>query len=233
MISFFTWCYNRLPQLRQVLPVNLERADLMTQFVLLDPGSTDGLAEYAAGITDPRFRYVYSPQPLHFARLYNLAASYCLGRYLVCLDADNAIGPDFCRAVRKHCTANSFLHAWDHDWSSGTYGRVAMLAEIFRALGGYDESLGPCGAQDTDLINRAIATGMLRHLTKNPDIVGHAIPNTKAEKVAALGLTAADYTRINAANHRQSGAAIAAGRLIANQHEDASFRDAITKEACP
>jgi glycosyltransferase involved in cell wall biosynthesis len=218
VISFFTWCFNRLPQLRQVLPVNLDRADLLTQFVLLDPGSTDGLAEYAAGITDPRFRYVYSPQPqIHFARLYNLAASYCLGRYLVCLDADNAIGPDFCRAVRKHCTAGSFLHAWDHAWASGTYGRVAMLAETFRALGGYDESLGPCGAQDSDLIARAKASGLLLHVTKDPAIVGHAIANTKAEKVAALQLTAADYARINAANHRQSRAAVAAGRLIANQ----------------
>jgi len=220
MISFCTWILDRLQQFREVLPLNLARtAGINCEFVILDIGSTDGLGRYLRGWSDQRIRYVREPWATadrHFARLYNASHSMARGNLLVALDADNAIGEKYCTAVHQWCTDHSFLWAWSGDWTSGTVGRVAFQRDVFWGLGGYDESLGPVGYQDIDLMNRARASGLRRRLIQDPDVVGHAIPNSRAETANCLGLSEQLYRRINSENAAHSRDNIAAGRLIAN-----------------
>jgi glycosyltransferase involved in cell wall biosynthesis len=219
MISFFTWIHNRTHQFRDVLPLNLERADRDCEFAILDIASDDGLIEFIQPFAaDPRITYRRDEEvgEIHFAKLYNRAAALCRGDILVCLDADNVIGPEFCLAALEWCTERSFMWASDFDWGGGTIGRVGMAASVFWQLGGYDESLGPVGYQDIDLIQRAKAFGLrCRHL-RDPEIVGHAIRNTKSDTVKAMGMTKEDYLHTNSRNQAISKANIAAGRLVAN-----------------
>lgn len=204
-----------------MLPHNLATTDHVDcEFILLDAGSSDGVKQYVELIEDSRLRYVYRPiqqQEVHFAKLYNEAASLAKGEILVTLDADNAIGPDFCDAATEWATDHSFLWAWDGDLTSGTVGRVAFAKSKFWELGGYDERLGPAGYQDLDLINRAQAYGLRRRLLQDQDVVGYAVRNTRADKANGIGLTEAEYQRINILNSAQSRRNIKSGRLVANK----------------
>lgn len=219
-ISFCTWILNRLAQFREVLPINLARTvGHDVEFVVLDVGSRDGLGDYVHSVQDPRVRYVraaWDLPRLHFARLYNAVHRLATGDVLVTLDADNAIGPEFCTEIARSVSGQCFVWATDGDWGGGTIGRVAFDRDAFWQLGGYDESLGPIGYQDVDLMERAKAAGLQMRYFGRPAVVGHAIRNTKADTASGLGMTAEEYHRVNLANRLASKANIAAGRLVAN-----------------
>jgi hypothetical protein len=156
--------------------------------------------------------------PLHFARCYNLAFSVATGEILVCLDADNVIGPGFLDFVSPAIAADptAFIHAWTGgDWLDGTAGRMAFHRDLFGRLGGYDEDLDSCGFQDLDLRDRAEAMGSPIVLSTDPAIVGHAFRHPDTARFAYLEPDF-NYSFSNSANHARSQANIAAGRLVAN-----------------
>ncbi len=220
MISFFTWIYNRVHQFREVFNINLEYADADCEFVILDLSSTDGFSEFIKPIliTDERVRCYTEPFcDLHFVALYNRVARYCQGDILCCLDADNFIGKNFCDYARQWCNNKNFLWASDFNTRSGTYGRIAFQTDIFWKLGGYDESLGPVGYQDVDLIKRAKSYGLRCRHCEVIDVVGGAIPNSKSDTVENMNLTVDNYMKSNITARQISKRNIIKGKLIANK----------------
>lgn len=220
LISLCTWVRD-WPPLRQTLPRNLATiAGHDAEICVTDLGSIDGtrrwLGTLAARNAQLRW-FAHRMDRLHFARAYNLAFSFGRGAIVCCLDADNIIGPrwlDFCAETIRD-NPRAFIHGFLGDWLDGTAGRMAMHRDLFAALGGYDESLGPCGFQDLDLRNRAQALGATYVLTQDPEIVGTAIRTER--KKALQHLPGVDYGWTNSSNAALSAANIAAGRLRANQ----------------
>lgn len=218
-ISLCTWCRD-WPPLRAAVAHNLPLlAGWDVEWCITDFGSTDGTREFLAEISaaQPQLRLFRSRRrQLHFARCYNEAFSHATGQIVVCLDADNLLGPKFLETVHERITANplAFVHTWSGDWLDGTCGRMAMHAETFAALGGYDEQLGPIGHQDIDLRDRAAAAGYPTVTINDPQVVGSAIFTRDPEKLQHL--PGVNYQRENQANVQISQRNLAEKRLRAN-----------------
>ncbi len=220
-ISFYTWIHNRHFQFSRVFKLNLRRArEYDCQFVVLDVGSTDDLPKFMRRFSDDAnvvYKRITRPHKLWFSRLYNEAARLCDGRILAALDADNRIGPDYCKTLLDVCKPGRFLWGFSGTFGDGTAGRNAMWAEDFWTLGGYDEEIGPASAHDIDLVERAKAYGFECVHCQDPKIIGDAIPNKRALSIKHTTLKDEKaWCVANAKGSRQSRANIAAGKLIAN-----------------
>jgi GT2 family glycosyltransferase len=220
MISLCTWCRD-WPPLRETVPLNLALiAGRDVEWCITDLGSTDGTWEFLAAeaAANPQLQLFHeSLEPLHFARAYNLAFGWAAGEILVCLDADNVIGPRFLDVVAKQIAANprAFVHTWSGNWTDGTCGRMAMHRDVFAAIGGYDESLGVIGHQDIDLRDRAAAAGYPTVTINEPDVVGYAFLTRDEEKLQHL--PGVDYRQVNSANVAISQGKLANKQWRANQ----------------
>jgi hypothetical protein len=221
-ISFCTTCANRLYQLRQTFDANIEviRRDPATEWILLNYNSGDGLHEFMLErlpVLPVRFNYVreQSGRAWHLSVAKNIAHRLASGSVLINLDCDNFIG-DAVEIVRQQCSRGAqVVHLWSGNWGDGTCGRIAILREIFYALGGYDESFYPMGYQDRDLLNRAAALGST--MTHCPCPPAMAIRNDKQEAIrycTSSGMSWEDYME---SNKKKSEANITARRLAANR----------------
>ena len=75
-----------------------ESGDFTWEIVLVDNASTDGTPDYVRKNLEPRFpnlRYIYSEENLGFAGGNNLGAREARGEYILFLNNDTAISPDF------------------------------------------------------------------------------------------------------------------------------------------
>lgn len=220
MISFCTWIKDRLWQYKQVIEINIERASgYDSEFILLNCGSKDGLVEWLneTGLIDKIKYYYYDTSEIHFSKLKNKSHSYAIGDILVCLDADNIIGEEYCQSLTQSIltTKESIFHGWTGDWSDGTTGRLAYHKDVFYSLGGYDEDLLPCGFQDLDLRDRAKEYGYKINTITNRKISGSSILNSIEEKMKFLGIEK-EWTNMNTKNRKVSIKNIQEKRLIAN-----------------
>lgn len=76
----------------------VEDAGFTWEIVLVDNASTDGTKEYVREVLSPRFpdlRYIYSEQNTGFAGGNNLGAREARGEYILFLNNDTSISPDF------------------------------------------------------------------------------------------------------------------------------------------
>ncbi len=180
MISFCTWIKNRFHQFSQVWELNLSHMNPNDEWVIVDAGSNDGFESWVP--SDSRIRIIRHPMhPLNFSALYNISHRAGSHPILVNLDADNYLGPKFCDWAEEIHYQERMGHAWSNVWEDGTYGRIMIPSTTFQRIGGYDEDLSPCGFQDTDLIKRAVATGIRCVTCNDPDVYGGAIPNTRED----------------------------------------------------
>ena len=108
--------------------------------------------------------------------------------FLVNLDVDNIIGPDFMEALIKEVINLRPESAVQGQGKvPGTTGRVCLWEHDFLRLGGYDEDMLPMGYHDIDLMRRCQkAGGSVTSLPKGA--VGTSVPNNLSDKVAAFGI---------------------------------------------
>ncbi len=225
-ISFCTACMNRLYQLKETLPRNLETiADVPdVELVVLNYNSADGMHEWISetyGLDQARFpQLTYARQSsatrFHASKAKNLAHKIASGDVLVNLDADNFVGRSIEILREKFLSGNAdVVHLWSGVWGDGTYGRIAMRRSAFHELGGYDETFFPVGHQDCDLLMRACARG-LRYVSAPAGPPG-ALPNTKADttKNCRIGVS---YDAMQMANYNLSQENLKHGRLRANPY---------------
>lgn len=154
---------NRLHQLKQTLPKNLEwnrRHKDIVEFVLADIGPTDGLLRWALehfyqDISCGYLKIVkVEASSWHASWAKNTSHAAASSPLLVNLDGDVMMGPQagvkLIRAFR-HQRGQAISHLAN---GRGTYGCIAYPAEMFWGVGGYNQALHPMGGQDVDLLAR-------------------------------------------------------------------------------
>jgi hypothetical protein len=205
-LSLCTTCMGRAHHLRQTLPRNL--ADCVdwsrpqaVEFVVLDYSSPDGLAEWIT--TDRRLRPYLDAGILRFARsdghthfrhshAKNMVHSLAGGDFICNLDADNFTGRGFadflrsvfCRRPNAVVATNRFDRRLNAEAYKGSMGRIALSAENFAMLGGYDESARFRGwsGEDTDLLIRAIRWRLRPVMIRNRRYL-EVVPHSDLERI--------------------------------------------------
>ena len=211
-VSYCTTCKGRLHHLMETLPANLkaEENNPDIEFVILDYGSDDGLAEwiernFMKEIKSGRLIYARTEaEDFQVSHAKNMAHRLATGNILCNLDADNRIVPNFSRWLQQKAKAHSELfissvpvHAFSHvlgkmdrkylgKHSFTTHpgditGRMSVSKDLFEKLGGYDESINS-RRQDIDFAERARSSGATI-IVLPQHLRGSAIPHSDEERV--------------------------------------------------
>lgn len=196
-ISFCISCRNRLWQIKDTLAHNLNTVSNNHELVLVDYGSTDGLREWVWSnfkkeIASKQlifFRVLKAP-PWSSPKAKNLAHRLANGDYLFNLDCDNYITESDLMMIEKAAKLNLPVQQFAGDFDDGTYGRIGLPKILFYKLGGYDESLLPMGAQDTDILNRILQSGSKLGKIPNPNKM--PITNSIQDKVSEVTNSSSD-----------------------------------------
>lgn len=174
-ISVCTTCMNRLADIRRTLPQNLEdNADYgPAEFVLLDYGSTDGLAEWVRRdmgryVETGRLMYYRTEQPL-FRPCHSRNVSFRLaaGEVVTNVDADNFMHPGFLTRLNQCAAAGDRLLIVSRSFLRPDTNRVHLRGRfaLHRAdltdLGGFDEDLdGSYSHEDVSFAIRGLLAGL-------------------------------------------------------------------------
>lgn len=226
-ISFCITCKNRFHQIVKTLPDNLQnnrRSSDEVEFVLVDLGSRDGLKDWVLNqFSDElksgylKFFHTEQMKAWDCSIAKNTAHGYATGKILVNLDCDNFTGPDGAKFVidcfNSHA-CNIILHQFSGDKDDGSYGRISLLKEHFKLLGGYDESFNPMGYQDADLILRARELGLF-YILEPQILFNKAIKNSKSDSIC-LTSSKKDYVTMCSENKSISERNLLLGKIIAN-----------------
>jgi len=169
-ISLCTTCMNRLVDLKQTMPKNIEdNADYPNvEFVLLDYNSSDGLGDWVKKemgdhLESGKLQYFRTEDPQFYSMTHsrNVAFKLASGSVVNNLDADNFTNPGF--ASRVNALANQRpQHAIFAKGKRMLRGRLGFWKhEFMDLLGGYDEDIKDYGHDDHDLMNRAYMMGFM------------------------------------------------------------------------
>jgi hypothetical protein len=227
-ISLCVTSKNRLWQLSQTLPVNLDAviADGNAEIILVNYNSADELDQwihqFQHHIESGLLRYIHERTEPHFhaSKAKNLAHLAATGEFLVNLDGDNFIGNTI-PAWRQIWSQqpNTLIHghcvepSQEPESGNGTYGRIGLPSACFLALGGYDEDMLPSAHEDRDFIDRAAAFGLSIARTEQPP--PYAIRNPHVDTMKHSGISLG-WWEVREFNKKQSTENIRLGRLIAN-----------------
>ncbi|MDR0540848.1 MAG: glycosyltransferase [Dysgonamonadaceae bacterium] len=224
-LSFCITCKNRIHQIKQTLPKNLEdnRIDSeRVEFVLVDFGSEDGLKDWVNNtffkeLETGYLRYYYTEElPLwHMSKAKNIAHHYAKNEILVNLDCDNYTGYRGGKFVLEQFDRNKKIvfHQFG-EFGDGSFGRISVLRNFFKEVGGYDESFEPMGCQDADLIMRLRMFG-LEYVRNNDQRYNAAEKNTKEESVKNTG-SSLTWEEMEWKNRQRSYENIRKGNYIVN-----------------
>lgn len=165
-ISFVTVCMNRLEHLKKTLLKNiLDNSDDFADFILIDYNSSDGLEKWVSDnfilyLNSGKLKYFKTTEPDFFHRSHSRNLGFKLSdKEIICnVDADNFLGKNFSRYIKKQFEENNIVFLYS-DYSKDTLGRVAVLKEYFLKIHGYDESFIGYGFEDIDIINRLKKVG--------------------------------------------------------------------------
>ena len=196
-ISFCQTCRNRLWQIKETLPSNLRALPEDCELVLVDYGSTDGLAtwlweNYRPFVQNGSLKFFEVRNPVHWSApiAKNLAHRLSDGDYLFNLDADNFVIADDIQMIRYSEPIGAPCHQFSGSFRDGSFGRIGLSRALFFKMGGYDESMLPMAGQDYDLLRRLVALGQTPRRLSPPK--KPAILNNFSQKMGSVNGIAPD-----------------------------------------
>jgi hypothetical protein len=161
-IGFFTVVMNRLQHLSITLPANLRDCTLEnTKFLILDFGSTDGVADFLAKefseeLASGRVQYHrHEAEYFQRSRARNIAAHLLQTDAICNLDADNFAGNGFDSFLQATFSSEQdvFVTALGTKPAlKDALGKVAVRKEHFISAGGYNEHFDGYGFEDYQLV---------------------------------------------------------------------------------
>jgi hypothetical protein len=159
-ISLCVSSMNRVQHLTETLPENIKaaEADVDCDIHVLDYSSTDGTAEYLADIDNERVKCwrTIGDRYWDMCRPRNMICLTAETGYLVILDADFCVGPNYLPALRRVVESEVETIVCQKPW----VGLMAMPTLLFRQLGGHDLDMSDSyGHQDCDLLKRVVFAG--------------------------------------------------------------------------
>ncbi|MDP2685564.1 MAG: glycosyltransferase [bacterium] len=179
-ISIIIPCYKSEKTLEETLNSVYHQDYLNWEAIIVNDGSTDNLESIALAWVekDNRFKY-YKKENGGLGAARNFGIKKSIGAYILPLDSDNKIRPDFASNAIKVLDENSKVGVVYGDamyfgersgiWKVGTFDKYRMLytnyidactiikKKVFDTIGLYDENLPHQGHEDWDFWLRAIA----------------------------------------------------------------------------
>jgi len=162
-IAFVTTCKNRLHHIRQTLPIIANSK--ASEVVLVDYGCPDNAGDWVeANLPAIKVVRVTDDTGFSAARARNMGAAVTSSEWLVMIDGDVVIDPDWLDWMHENLKVGEFYRAAPIDGKRDpeTYGTAICRRADFMAMGGYDDAFRGWGGEDDDLYQRLGARGLER-----------------------------------------------------------------------
>ena len=155
-ITLVTVCKGRLDHLKQTLPTFVTQAGV--RCVVVDYACPQGTGDWVESHF-PEVRVVrHQEDDWCLARGRNLGARAAGTEWLMFVDADIRLAPDFVTAIRPRLTPG--IHYRATPLQASCHGTVICHRRDFEAVGGYDEAFLGWGGEDDDLYYRFAVRGV-------------------------------------------------------------------------
>ena len=160
MLSLITTCKNRLPHLKQTLPLMLQQP--CSEVIVVDYGCEQGTAAWVKE-HHPAAKVVQVDDDPVFcaARARNIGAKNASHELLCFVDADVLLHLELGKWLVLNPSPNGF-YLYPEQTARELVGFLIVAREHFFKVGGYDEAIRGWGGEDTDLYERLDRTGLSR-----------------------------------------------------------------------
>lgn len=158
MLSLITTCKNRLPHLKQTLPLMLQQGD--AEVIVVDYGCEQGTAAWVKEHHPAAKLVEVKDDPVFCAsRARNMGAKNASHEVLCFVDADVLVHAELGRWLELNQDPNAFyLYPGRKEYELD--GFLILTREHFFNVGGYDEAFRGWGGEDFDLYERLARTGL-------------------------------------------------------------------------
>jgi glycosyltransferase involved in cell wall biosynthesis len=158
MLSLITTCKNRLPHLKQTLPLMLQQP--RAEVIVVDYGCEQGTAAWVKE-HHPQAKLVQVRDDPVFcvARARNMGAKTASHETLCFIDADVLMHLEFAKWLEFNQVSSSF-YLYPDPKAVELVGFLIVAREHFFKVGGYDEAFTGWGGEDSDLYERLAMTGL-------------------------------------------------------------------------
>lgn len=205
VVSIIVPCYNQAQYLNETLDSVMSQTYHNWECIIINDGSTDNTAEISNLYCskDPRFKYLLKQNGgVSVARNYGISQS--TGTYLLPLDADDLIGPEYLYMALNVFDENSdtslvyskarLFGIVNEDWDLLPYSYVGLLksnmifcSSIFKRIdfdmaGGYDEQFKN-GFEDWDLYIRLLNDRSKIHQLKDVHFYYRIKPISRSKSI--------------------------------------------------
>jgi glycosyltransferase involved in cell wall biosynthesis len=158
MLSLITTCKNRLPHLKQTLPLMLQQP--RAEVIVVDYGCEQGTETWVKE-HHPQAKLVrVNDDPVFCAaRARNMGAKTASHETLCFIDADVLMHLEFAKWLEFNQDSNSF-YLYPDPKAVELVGFLIVAREHFFKVSGYDEAITGWGGEDSDLYERLAMTGL-------------------------------------------------------------------------
>jgi hypothetical protein len=163
LASIITTCKGRLHHLRRTLSSMLrQRCDFPYELIVVDFGCPQGTSHWCRSLDVCcllSLKVHDDTEQFHLSRARNCGASAAGGEILAFVDADVFLGERWLEVASRPLLAgvaglSTIAQGWGASW--GRNGTCVVMAELYRAVRGYDEGLRGWGPEDADFSARCV-----------------------------------------------------------------------------
>ena len=159
MITIITTCKNRLPHLKQTLPLMLSQS--FREVIVVDYGCEQGTADWVSKrFPEARVIEVNDDPGFCAARARNIGAKHAQNDFLLFIDADTLLNVDLGKWLKANLQPGCYYVSKDCDVLPDLWGFLICDRNSFNSIHGYDEAYREWGGEDVDLEERLKPLGL-------------------------------------------------------------------------